>query len=101
MKNRRGSATALKIPLMKPISSSSRQQLQRSADAAVFSHPPEVYGHQHRDAERQADAVQHVEAQQRAFTDERPAEQREPRIVGRMNQFHVAEREERRARTLV
>ena len=34
-------------------------------------------------AERQADAVQHVEPQQRALADERPAEQREPRIVVR------------------
>ena len=40
-----------------------------------------MHGHQDRNHERDADAVQHVEAQQRAFADERSAEQREPRIV--------------------
>ena len=52
--------------------------LQRSADAAVFPDAPEVHRHQHRDGERQPDAVQHVEPQQRPFADERAAEQRKP-----------------------
>ena len=51
-----------------------------------------MHRHQHRDAERQADAVQHVEPQQRAFADERPAQQREPRIVCGVNQLDVAQR---------
>ena len=68
------------------------QFLERSRDAAVLADAPEVDRHQHGDAERQADAVQHVEPQQRALADERAAEQREPRIVGRVNQRHVAQR---------
>ena len=77
------------------------QQLHRSRDAAVLAHAPEVHRHQHGDAERQADAVQHVEPQQRAFADERAAEQREPRIVCGVNQLDVAEREQRRAGAFV
>ena len=55
---------------------------QRSRNPAVLPHAPEVDRHQHRNPERQTDAVQDVEPQQRALADERPAEEREARIVG-------------------
>src|SRR6187401_2514119 len=107
----RGSAILLKINLMKSIVSlpapasyqlpAPTYRLEWTADPAVLTHAPEVHRHQHRDAERQTDAVQHVEPQQRAFADERPAQQRESRVVGRMDQLDVAERQERGARTLV
>ena len=57
--------------------------------------------HQHGNDQRQADAVQHVESQQRAFADERAAEQREPRVVGRVNQRDVAQPQQRCAGTFV
>src|SRR5262245_57323570 len=112
MKNSRGSAIALMSPFTKPMSESSNQELgtriwnlqlerstnskfripnsklQRPRDAAVFPHAPEVDRHQHRDAERQTDAVQHVESQQCALADERSTEEREPRIVGRVDERH-------------
>src|SRR5204863_9312325 len=75
--------------------------LEWPRDASIFSHPPEVHRHQHGNPERQADAVQHVEPQQRAFPDERPTEQGESCIVVRMNQRHVAEPEQHRSGTLM
>src|SRR4051794_37221739 len=65
------------------------QRLERPRDAAVFSDPPEVHGHQHGDAERQTNTVQDIKPQQRAFPDEGAAEQRKARIVGGVNQRHV------------
>src|SRR5262245_47906432 len=56
----------------------------RSRNSSVLADAPEMHGHQHRNHERQADAVQHVEPQQRALTDERAAEKREPRIRPRV-----------------
>jgi len=49
-----------------------------------------MHRHQHRDAERQANAVKDVEPQQRAFANERSAKQRKPRVVCGMDQRHVA-----------
>jgi hypothetical protein len=65
-----------------------------SGDPAVFSDSPEVHRHQHRDAERQPDAVQHVEPQQRTLADERAAEQGKPRIVLRVDEGNVAKPEQ-------
>src|SRR5580765_6188716 len=101
-KNSRGSATAFMSPLMKFISlsdglrasgfrlqarslQSEARSLQWPRNPAVLPDAPEVHGHQHGNSQRQTDAVQHVEPQQRAFADERSPEQREPRIVSRMN----------------
>src|SRR5689334_9318902 len=83
MKNKRGSATALTIPFRKPTTPSVPRPLERTRDASVLADAPEMDRHQHGDAKRQADAVQYVEPQQRAFADKRAAEQREPSIVGR------------------
>src|SRR5207302_7375233 len=116
-KKSRGSATAFTIPLMKPMSTPSSKSevrstkpdrrltskfvlshfvlqtsyLQRSRNPSVLAYAPEMNRHQHGNDQRQADAVQHVESQQRAFADERAAEQREPRVVGRVNQRDVAQ----------
>ena len=48
--------------------------------------------------ERDADAVEHVEAQQRAGADEPAAEQREPRVVGGRDELDVPDLEQTRAR---
>src|SRR5262245_61599804 len=76
------------------------ERLERSRDAPVFPDAPEMHRHQHGDPERQPDAVQDIEPQQRALAHERAAEQCEPGIVGRVNQLDVTEREQLRTRTL-
>src|SRR5689334_12708788 len=54
--------------------------LHRTGDAAVLPHAPEVDGHQDAGDERDADAVQDVEAQQRPPSDEASAQQGEARV---------------------
>ena len=50
--------------------------------------------------ERDPDAVEHVEAQERARADEAAAEQAEARVVGRRDELDVADLEQARARAL-
>ena len=65
--------------------------LQRSADAAVLANTPEVRGNQDRNNDRDKDAVQHVEAQQRIRSDKSARQQSEARIVPRMDEWHAGE----------
>src|SRR5512143_1930015 len=72
----------------------------RSRDPAVFPDAPEVHGHQERGDQRNPDAVEDVEAQQRAGADEPSAEQAEARVVGRGDELDVADLQQARARPL-
>src|SRR5262249_18269909 len=55
------------------------RRLHRSRNAAVFADAPEMDRHQERRDQRDSDAVEDVEAQQRARADEASAEQAEAR----------------------
>src|ERR1700686_838235 len=63
-------------------------------NAAVLPDAPEVHGHQKGCDERDSDAVQHVEAQERARAHEAAAEQAEPRVVRRRDERDVADLEQ-------
>src|SRR5712692_11204687 len=89
------SLTALTAPMC------SRSPLQRPRDAAVLAHAPEVDGHEDAGHERDAHAVEHVEAQERALADEAPAEEGEARVGPRVHHLHVAQSQELRAGALV
>src|SRR5215470_4460113 len=72
----------------------------RTRDAAVFPHAPEVHRHQKGGHERNADAVEHIETQQGTRADETPAEQSESSVVGRGHQRNVSDLQEACARPL-
>src|SRR6185369_9728956 len=74
--------------------------LHRPRDPAVLADAPEVHGHQERRDQRNPDAVENVEAQQRARADETAAEEAESRVVGGRDELDVADLQERRARPL-
>src|SRR6266581_634329 len=64
---------------------------QRTRNPSVFSHAPEMNRHQESGDQRDRDAVQHVEAQQRRRPDGSPADETEPRVVTGVNQSYVTE----------
>src|SRR5262245_12516254 len=65
--------------------------LQRPGDAAVLADAPEVDRHQRRRDEREADAVEHVEAEQRRLADEAAGEEGEAHVVSRVDEIDTAE----------
>src|SRR5262249_50010478 len=75
-------------------------RLDPSRDTAALGDAPEVHRHQEGCHQRDPDAVEHVEAQERAGADEAAAEKPEPRIVGRSDELDVADLEQTRPRAL-
>src|SRR5262245_976291 len=90
-----GAERKLTTPLAKLIRNIAA--LHRPRDAAVLPDPPEVHRHEERGDERDAHAVEDVEAQERAGADEAAAEQSEPGVVGRGDELDVADLQEARA----
>src|SRR5688500_2455217 len=74
--------------------------LDGSGDAAVLADAPEVHGHEERRDERDPDAVEDVEPQERAGSDEANYEQRDAGVVRRGDELDVADLEQAGARTL-
>src|SRR6266571_1771458 len=90
--------------LIAPFRSSTMGPLPSSqgpGDAAVFPDPPEVDRHQDPRHQRDPHAVEHVEAEERAFAHEPPPEEREARVGARVDHGHVAHPQELRPRPLV
>src|SRR5688572_24864252 len=68
--------------------------LDGSRDAAVLADAPEVHGHQERRDERDPDAVEDVEAKERACSDEPAAQEREARVVRGRDELDVSDLEQ-------
>src|SRR6202162_3850643 len=64
---------------------------RRARDAAIFSYAPEVYDHQHRSDDRNADAMPDVRAQKRIRIHDRAAQQSEANIIVGRHAQHVTE----------
>src|SRR5918994_347353 len=75
--------------------------LEWPGDPAVLADAPEVHRHQDPGHERDADAVQDVEAQERSLAHEASAQQREARIGAGVDHLHAAQGQELRAGALV
>src|SRR5262245_52971486 len=65
--------------------------LQRSADAAVLAHAPEVDGDEQGRRQRHGHAVEHVEAQERVARDEPAAQEQEASVAAGVDQLDVAD----------
>src|SRR6185312_9109314 len=78
-----------------------RPALQWAGDSAVAAYAPEVNRHQETGHQRQSDAMQDVEAEQRALSYESSAEQGEAGIARIVHQRNVAEFEQRRSRPFI
>src|SRR5262245_31647140 len=76
------------------------RRLHRPRNAAVLADAPEVDRHQEGRDERDPDAVEDVEAQERARANEASAEQAEARVVGRGHELDVADLEQVRGGAL-
>src|SRR4029079_12306867 len=86
---------------MKRLTSSIVRPLDRPRDAAVLAHPPEMDGDQERRGERDADAVQHVEADERRAAYGPAADEREAGVAPGVDQSLPSQFEEGGARSLV
>src|SRR5687768_2698839 len=75
--------------------------LAGTRDAAVLADAPEVDRHQERGDERDADAVQHVEADERGVADGPAADQGEAGVAALVNQPFASQGQEGRAWSLV
>src|SRR5262249_9345990 len=75
--------------------------LQWTRNAAVTAVTPEVDGHQEARNQRQANAVQNVEPEQRALSDKPAAKQRESRVALIVDQRYIAQFEQCGSRSFI